>query len=77
MKKYLKPLVIVGVLLLLWSITDFYNYMSIGMDTLNNYLGTSNEDVIRQLVNAQIQNGIFKAVIGLVLIIVPFVKRNK
>ena len=77
MTTWLKLLVIIGSLSLIWSAIDFYNYKSIGIDTLNYYLETSNEDVIRQLVNAQLQNGIFKVIAGTALIIIPFIKKNK
>ena len=77
MNKSLKPLIILGILMLFWSVIDIYDYISIGIDTLNHYLGTSNQEIINKLVNTQVRNGLLKAIIGVILIIIPFVRKIK
>ena len=62
MKKSTAVLFIASLLLIIWGATDLYNYATTGQELLQHYDG---EEIIRELVNYSLIQGLVKSVLGL------------
>ena len=64
---------IIAVLLLIWGGTDLYHYFAIGRDMLTHY----GEEVIGELVNYSLTQGIIKIALAAVAAVLAFLCRKK
>ena len=74
-KKVPKFLLIFAALFIVWAITDFHNYFTIGVNMLKHYAGIES---VAELVNYTLIQGFVKTGIALLLIIIFILlkKRN-
>ena len=73
MKKSSKVIIIFSIAIILFGMSDIYNYLTIGKEVLTHYEKIS---VIKKLVNYSLTQGILKIFLGLVPITI-ITLRNK
>lgn len=73
---FLQPFIFVGIAVLLWGGVDFFNYFTVGLETFQQSSSTQNEEVSKQLVNAQLHNAVVKTLLGVGMISVKMLKAN-
>ena len=66
MRRVSWTLLLAAVLLLIWGAVDFYHYAVIGQEMLQHYEGAQ---IIRELVNYSLVQGLIKAVLGLLVLV--------
>ena len=74
MKKISKGYYIVAAALMLWGMIDFYHYATIGKGLIAHYNG---ESIIQQLVSNKLAQGIAKAFVGFLTILIGWTRGNK
>ena len=73
MKKSSNLFIILSAVFSVWGIADIYNYFTIGKEALLHYEGA---DVMSQLVNYNLTQGIVKIVFGLCLLLILLIKNR-
>lgn len=73
MKKPSNLLIILSAVFSIWGIADIYNYFTIGKEALLHYEGV---DVVSQLVNYNLIQGIVKIVFGLCLLLILLIRNR-
>lgn len=76
MKIWEKVVLLLGVLMLLWAVQDFYHLIHNGMPLLEKYAGTDVEIGIRELLKNDFQNGLIKSIISILMITISLVRRK-
>lgn len=76
MSKYKTPLLVLAVALLVWSAVDFYHFFTIGLETLEQFMGSDVESTIQELVQGQLVSAVLKLVLA-ILCGIPFIQRKK
>ena len=73
MKKTFNLFLILSAAFCIWGIADIYNYFTIGKTTLLYYNGA---DIIKQLIQYSLTQGIVKIVIGLCILLVVLIRNR-
>lgn len=77
MKTWKKVVLVLGILMLIWGIYDFYYLIHNGMPLLQKYAGTDVESGIRELLKYDFQNGLIKSIISILMVMVSLFRRKR
>ena len=74
MKSISKVIIVFSIAIILFGMVDLYNYLTIGKEILLHY---EEVNVIKDLVNSSLTQGILKVIIGLIPILIVVIRGMK